>query len=96
MNRISSREKPRDRGLAGSAPAESKSLPEVVRPPLGSDAERTAIVDALQRSEFVLSCASRALGVSRATMYRLMRRHQIELRPRYTIESSPESRIETS
>ena len=65
-----------------------KAVPEVVRPPLGSDAERTAIVDALQRSEFVLSCASRALGVSRATMYRLMRRHQIELRPRYTIEKS--------
>jgi transcriptional regulator with PAS, ATPase and Fis domain len=56
----------------------------------GSDAERGAILDALRESEFNMTQAARALGVSRATFYRMLDRSHIELSPNFLVRE-PES-----
>ncbi len=51
------------------------------RPEPGSPAEREAIVGALQESRHNVTRAATALGVSRVTFYRMLRRTQVELPP---------------
>ena len=52
----------------------SKSLP---RP--GSQEERSTLLDALGRTRENITMAARELGVSRVTLYRMLRRHAIQL-----------------
>jgi DNA-binding NtrC family response regulator len=59
----------------------------------GSDGEREAILQALQDSRFNMSRAAQLLGVSRATLYRRLRRHRIELAPLPDLGMSGDSRI---
>jgi len=65
-----------------SSPGAGPSFPavRVGRPPAGSEAERTAVMRLLQEHRFSITSASRALGVSRVTFYRMLKRNQIELR----------------
>jgi len=49
------------------------------RPEPGSPAEREAILGALQESRHNVTRAATALGVSRVTFYRMLRRTQVEL-----------------
>jgi DNA-binding NtrC family response regulator len=51
----------------------------------GSDAERGAVLLALQANGFNMTRTARGLGVSRATLYRMMRRNQIELAQQYMV-----------
>ena len=51
------------------------------RPKPGSDGEREAVLRALDDSRLNMSRAAQLLGVARATLYRMMRRQQIELAP---------------
>ncbi len=51
----------------------------------GSDAERGAMLEALEESGFNMTRAARALGVSRATFYRMLDRNQIELSPNFLV-----------
>ena len=53
-------------------------------PPAG-DAERIAIVRSLQENGFNVSRAAKSLGIARATIYRLMKRHRIELRSQHEV-----------
>jgi two-component system NtrC family response regulator len=53
----------------------------VTRPKPGSDGEREAVLRALDDSRLNMSRAAQLLGVARATLYRMMRRQQIELAP---------------
>ncbi len=51
------------------------------RPEPGSPAERAAILNALEASRHNMTRAAEAIGVSRVTLYRMLRRTQIELPP---------------
>ncbi len=51
--------------------------PAVLRP--GSDEERQALQDALSRTQENVTLTAQALGVSRVTLYRMLRRHAISL-----------------
>jgi transcriptional regulator with PAS, ATPase and Fis domain len=59
----------------------SRDAPPSVRMPArpGSQAERAALLDALQRSEENITLTAHELGVSRVTLYRMLRRHRITL-----------------
>ena len=58
----------------------------------GSDAERGAILEAFRESGFNMTRAARALGVSRATFYRMLERSHIELSPNFLVrEPDPTS-----
>jgi transcriptional regulator of acetoin/glycerol metabolism len=50
-----------------------------VRPLPGSDAERTALVEALAGTQENITLTAQELGVSRVTLYRMLRRHSINL-----------------
>ena len=50
------------------------------RPAPGSAAERAALLETLVRTQENITMAAHELGVSRVTMYRMLRRHGIELR----------------
>jgi DNA-binding NtrC family response regulator len=71
-------------GFDDQAPPVSLTLvPSPSRPtvlPPGSDAERTALLAALQRFQENVTLASQSLGVSRVTLYRMLRRHRIALK----------------
>jgi transcriptional regulator with PAS, ATPase and Fis domain len=45
----------------------------------GSEEERTALLDALARSQENVTVTAQELGVSRVTLYRMLRRHSINL-----------------
>jgi transcriptional regulator with PAS, ATPase and Fis domain len=45
----------------------------------GSDEERTALLDVLSRTQENISLAAQELGVSRVTLYRMLRRHAVDL-----------------
>ena len=51
----------------------------------GSDAERGAMLEALRESGFNMTRAAVALGVSRATFYRMLDRNYIELSPNFRV-----------
>jgi DNA-binding NtrC family response regulator len=65
------------------------------RPERGSAAERGAILQALQDSRFNMTRAAHLLGVSRATLYRMLERNQIELAQQFLVRgaepAAPES-----
>ena len=54
----------------------------------GSEAEREAVLQALQESRFNMTRAARALDVSRATLYRMLQRNQIELAQQFLVRDS--------
>jgi DNA-binding NtrC family response regulator len=54
----------------------------------GSDAERGAVLSALHANRFNMTRAARALGVSRATLYRMLQRNQIELAQQFLVRDS--------
>ncbi len=51
------------------------------RPEPGSPAERTAVLSALEASQHNMTRTAEAIGVSRVTLYRMLRRTQIQLLP---------------
>jgi transcriptional regulator with PAS, ATPase and Fis domain len=53
--------------------------PAPARPEPGSDDERLALLDALGATSENVTLTARHLGVSRVTLYRMLRRHDIEL-----------------
>ena len=55
------------------------------RPARGSGAERDAILQAIEESRFNMTRAARSLGVSRATLYRMLQRNRIELAQQYRV-----------
>jgi transcriptional regulator with PAS, ATPase and Fis domain len=55
------------------------AAPVIARPAPGSDAERAALMTALAANGENVSLAARDLAVSRVTLYRMLRRHGIEL-----------------
>ena len=56
------------------------------RPKPGSDAEREAILQALQESAFNMTRTAQLLGVARATLYRMLQRNRIELAQHYLVQ----------
>ena len=60
----------------GSAPL---VLVRMGRPPAASAEERAVVMRTLQEHRFSITNASRALGVSRVTFYRMLKRNRIEL-----------------
>jgi transcriptional regulator with PAS, ATPase and Fis domain len=63
-------------GIEDAAPPAPS--PRVARP--GSEAERAALVAALDRTRENITLTAQELGVSRVTMYRMLRRHRIDLK----------------
>jgi len=57
------------------------------RPRRSSSAEREAVLHALQEHRFNMSRAAVALGVSRATLYRMLQRNGIELAQQFLVRS---------
>ena len=64
-------------GLDGSAPAEGTTPEPPARP--GSFEERMRLLDALARTDENVTLTAQDLGVSRVTLYRMLRRHAITL-----------------
>jgi transcriptional regulator with PAS, ATPase and Fis domain len=63
-------------GLGEPAP---RRVSTSVRPVPGSNEERTALVEALAETQENISLTAQELGVSRVTLYRMLRRHSIML-----------------
>ena len=67
----------------GVAPAKAgakpRRQPAAARPEPGSETERESILQALQDNRFNMTRTARGLGVSRATLYRMLQRNRIEL-----------------
>ena len=55
------------------------------RPARGSGAERDAILHAIEECRFNMTRTARSLGVSRATLYRMLQRNRIELAQEYRV-----------
>jgi transcriptional regulator with GAF, ATPase, and Fis domain len=51
--------------------------PATPRPAPGSEEERTLLLDVLANTGENIALTARALGVSRVTLYRMLRRHRI-------------------
>ena len=71
------------------APRQSRAR-TAPRPKPGSDAEREAILQALQESGFNMTRTAQLLGVARATLYRMLQRNRIELGQHFLLQP-PES-----
>ena len=72
-----------ERFLAPALPASDAApaaLPPVMLPRPGSPEERTMLLATLERSSENVTAAAEALGVSRVTLYRMLRRHDIVLK----------------
>jgi DNA-binding NtrC family response regulator len=65
----------------GPRPTPRRVSRPATRPKPGSEAEREAILRALDASRLNMTRAAQLLGVARATLYRMLRRHRIELPP---------------
>ncbi len=59
----------------------------LVRASAGSLEERQAVMNALQEHDFNITSASRALGVSRVTFYRMLERNRIALRQHCVVQA---------
>ena len=57
----------------------TSAAPASARPEPGSDGERLYLVDALARAQENITATAKGLGVSRVTLYRMLRRHDISL-----------------
>jgi len=68
-------------GLVDAAAAPSQSYTPTAKPlpRPGSDEERAALLDALTRTQENVTLTAQELGVSRVTLYRMLRRHSINL-----------------
>ena len=66
-------------GLTDSAGLDSPTPPARTLPRPGSQEERSTLLDALSRTRENITMAARELGVSRVTLYRMLRRHAIRL-----------------
>jgi transcriptional regulator with PAS, ATPase and Fis domain len=62
----------------GDTPVEQTKRAKPMPPP-GSDEERIALLDALARSQENVTITAQELGVSRVTLYRMLRRHSLHL-----------------
>ena len=69
---------PEDFSLAPMVPDQVHVRPTFGRPKPGSEAERQAITDALARTGHNVTHAARELGISRITLYRMLRRHGLD------------------
>ena len=58
----------------------------LIRASAGSADEREAVMTALQENKFNITSASRALGISRVTFYRMLERNHIELRHQCVVQ----------
>jgi transcriptional regulator with PAS, ATPase and Fis domain len=67
-----------DAELPACAVAAPPTASRAARP--GSEAERAALVAALHRTQENITLTAQELGVSRVTMYRMLRRHRIDLK----------------
>jgi len=65
--------------LTGLDEASPRAVANLVRPQPGSDAERTALLEALAGTQENITLTAQELGVSRVTLYRMLRRHSINL-----------------
>ncbi|MFW2132005.1 sigma 54-interacting transcriptional regulator [Ectothiorhodospira haloalkaliphila] len=75
---------PEDLGLEDAL---ENTLPQASLEEVRAEAERAAIVRALRACEGNVSAAARRLNVSRITLYRLARRHEISLQGQAAIKS---------
>ena len=74
---------------AAKQPARLPKRPAQTRPEPGSEAERAGILRALQDNRFNMTRTARALGVSRATLYRMLQRNGIELAQQLLVRDAP-------
>ena len=58
----------------------SASAEQPTRPPPCSEAERSLLVQALQRNDFNVTRASKEMNISRVTLYRMLLRNHLKLR----------------
>ncbi len=66
-------------GLGGDPSGTEYVAPQKLLPRPGSHEERTALLDALSRTQENVTLTAQELGVSRVTLYRMLRRHSINL-----------------
>ena len=64
-------------GLGDTTAEQTSRIKTIPRP--GSDEERIALLEALARSQENVTVTAQELGVSRVTLYRMLRRHSINL-----------------
>jgi DNA-binding NtrC family response regulator len=83
---------PSDFALTDS-PDRPDSRPIFARPRPGSDAERQAVIDALSRNDFNVTKTARDLGLSRITLYRMLRRHGLATQRRADVVPVDQGRI---
>ena len=75
--------------LAPSKPApQHRRRNHGTKPERGSNSEREAILQALEGNRFNMTRAAQALGVSRATLYRMLQRNGIELAPQFRLRGA--------
>src|SRR5262249_45372595 len=65
--------------LTGLGEPPPRTVSPAVRPQPGSDAERTALLAAVAPAQENITLTPQELGVSRVTLYRMLRRHSISL-----------------
>jgi transcriptional regulator with PAS, ATPase and Fis domain len=65
--------------LTGLGEPSHRAIATTVRPLPGSDAERAVLVQALAGTQENITLTAQELGVSRVTLYRMLRRHSINL-----------------
>lgn len=75
-------------GAAAKAGPGRRPRPAPSKPRPGSDAERESILRALQENRFNMTRTAQALGVSRATLYRMLQRNRIELAQQLLVRDS--------
>ena len=73
------------------AGAKPRRQPGAARPEPGSATEREIILQALQENRFNMTRTARGLGVSRATLYRMLQRNRIELAQQFLVRDSQSS-----
>jgi DNA-binding NtrC family response regulator len=75
-----------------AAPAKAGAKPQrqpgATRPEPGSEIERESILQALQENRFNMTRTARGLGVSRATLYRMLQRNRIELAQQFLVRDA--------
>jgi transcriptional regulator with PAS, ATPase and Fis domain len=65
--------------LAGLKESPPRPAAAAIRPSPGSNEERTVLIEALAGTQENITLAAQELGVSRVTLYRMLRRHSIML-----------------